>query len=85
MLTEAISYLILSADPDFNALEFEPVVAAASSPALFIIIPSEIVSKTNGESPSVPEPLGINELVAGLNLVPPPGTTLVTNNDSPPF
>jgi hypothetical protein len=51
---------------------------------LFIITPSEIVSSTKGDPPVVgpPDPVGINELTAGVK---EPDTTLVTSKEVPPF
>ena len=73
----AISHRRLSLEPEVKEPEISGLV-------LFIIVPSEIVSNTNGEPPVVgpPDPVGINELVAGVN---EPDTTLVTNKVVPPF
>ena len=77
MLTVGISHLTLSLEPEGK----EPEI---SVPVLFIIIPSEIVSSTNGDTPVVgpPDPVGINELVAEVK---EPETTLVTSKEVPPF
>jgi len=77
VFTVGISHLTLSTEPEAKAPETSVLV-------LFMIIPSEIVSSTNGDKPVVgpPDPVGTVVLTAEVN---EPDTTLVTNKEVPPF
>ena len=76
VFTLVISNRILSLEP----LTKDP---ETSDPELFIIIPCEIVSKTNGDKPVVgpDEPVGIKLDVAEVNV---PLATLATVKSFPP-
>jgi hypothetical protein len=74
---ETICHLKLSAEPDTS----EPDI---SVPVLFIIAPSDSVSKTNTLVGVGDTELGIWDEVAGSQFELPL-TTLVTNSETPPF